>query len=80
MTGQRDGLRDTARWLVAMGYPFDWSGGQDAPPPPTALREAVIDVIHEDRGGKLHGNTLTREETEAWLDMEASGFARIEER
>lgn len=72
---QNADLMDAARWLVALGYPFDWHGGQDAPSPPLALREAVIGVVHEDRDGKLHGNTLSRDETQAWLDFEAPGFA-----
>lgn len=68
-------LVEAARWLVAMGYPFDWHGARNAPTAPPALREAVIDAIHEDQDGQLHGNTLDREQVVDRLNLEAPGFA-----
>ena len=60
-------LREAAEWLVARGFPFDFSWGT---PPPQGLWEAVIDVVHEDPRGEWHGNELTRESVREWLEME----------
>ena len=62
-------LTAAAEWLVATGYPVEFTM-PDLPPPP-ALWSALVDVIHADADGKWHGNELTRDEVEAWLRFEA---------
>lgn len=57
-------LHEAAEWLVTVGYPFDFNF---TPRAPEALWQAVVDVVHEDVAGSLHGNELTREEVAAWL-------------
>lgn len=58
-------IRQAAEWLAAAGYPIEFRM-PDLPPPP-ALWEALVDVIHEDKNGIWHGKRLSREETESWL-------------
>lgn len=58
-------MKEVALWLVYdAGYPFDFQINQPCPP---VLWEAIIDVVHEDQDGTLHGNELTRDEVENWL-------------
>lgn len=57
-------LREAAEWLVEVGYPFDFTF---TPRAPEALWQAVIDVVHIDADGSLHGNDLTRTEVADWL-------------
>jgi hypothetical protein len=66
---------EAARWVMAMGYPYDWSRAPGAPPLPRGLREAIVDVAHEDPDGRFHGKKLTRDEARAWLATEDPGFA-----
>jgi hypothetical protein len=68
---QQPGLPEIAEWLVSTGYPFDWT---TRVPPPSALRDAVIDAVHADPTGQLHGRELTRSEVERWLTTELPGF------
>lgn len=68
-------LRDAAAWLVRAGYPFDWSANE---PPPAALREAVIDAVHADPKGNLHGGELTRDEVAQLLAAEVRNFTTEE--
>lgn len=57
-------LRGAAEWLVDIGYPFDFTFTPRAPEP---LWQAIVDVVHEDAGGNLHGNELDREQVADWL-------------
>lgn len=57
-------LRAAAEWLVAVGYPFDFTFTSRAP---EALWQAIVDVVLEDTDGSLHGNELTRDEVAEWL-------------
>lgn len=57
-------LRASAEWLVLVGYPFDFNF---TPRAPDALWEAIVDVVHDDATGSLHGNELTREQVAEWL-------------
>lgn len=67
---------EAAAWLVRAGYPVDWSTHE---PPPAALREAVIDAVHADPDGTIHGSsTPTREETAQWLAIEVRSFTTTE--
>ena len=59
-----DTLREAAEWLVKVGYPFDFNFTPRAPEP---LWQAIVDVVHEDADGWMHGNELTRDEVAAWL-------------
>ncbi|WP_329308352.1 hypothetical protein [Streptomyces microflavus] len=68
----RKALSEAAAWLVRAGYPVDWSTHE---PPPAALREAVIDAVHADPTGTVHGGELTRDEVAAWLAVEVRAFA-----
>jgi hypothetical protein len=61
--------RPVAQWLLDIGYPLDWHTTE---PPPTDVWDAVVDLVHEDAGGRYHGRELTREEVEAWLMGEAT--------
>lgn len=63
-TGEVTSLREAAEWLVGVGYPIDY---QFTPRAPEALWQAIVDVIHEDDDGTMHGNELSREEVAAWL-------------
>lgn len=64
-TAADPGLRAAAEWLVhVVGYPFNL---QFTPAAPEALWQAVVDVVHEDKDGSLHGNDLTRDEVADWL-------------
>jgi hypothetical protein len=67
-------LEEAARWIVAMGYPYDWSRGGGAPALPRGLREAIIDVAHEDADGRFHGKSLDRDGARAWLAAEDDAF------
>lgn len=60
-------LREAAEWIVRAGYPVDW-GTAEHPPP--ALWEALVDAVHADPTGSLHGHELSREEVDAWLRHE----------
>ncbi|WP_097982814.1 hypothetical protein [Streptomyces sp. f150] len=71
----RKALNEGAAWLVRAGYPLDWSAQE---PPPDALREAVIDAVHADPAGTVHGGELTRDEVANWLAVEVRAFARPE--
>ena len=53
-----------AEWLVEVGYPFDFNF---TPRAPEGLWQAIVDVVHEDPTGRMHGNELTREEVASWL-------------
>lgn len=64
-------LQKAAAWLIRTGYPTDWDSTEV---PPAALREAIIDAVHADPEGNLHGNELTRDEVVSWLALEARGF------
>lgn len=66
---QTDALHAIAAWLVAQGYPCDYRATSE--PPPAALWEAIVDVVHLDADGTLHGNELTRDEVDSWLRGEA---------
>lgn len=68
----RKALSEAAAWLVRAGYPVDWSTHE---PPPAALREAVIDAVHADPTGTVHGGEITRDEVAAWLAVEVRAFA-----
>ncbi|MFI7329345.1 hypothetical protein ACIBQ3_32500 [Streptomyces rubiginosohelvolus] len=68
----RRALSEAAAWLVRAGYPVDWSAHE---PPPDALREAVVDAVHADPTGTVHGGELTRDEVAAWLAVEVRAFA-----
>ena len=60
-----DDLHNAAEWLVyQFGYPTDMGCTRR---PPEALRQAIIDVIHEDKGHWLHGNELDRDEVDDWI-------------
>jgi hypothetical protein len=61
--------RPVAQWLLDIGYLTDWRPGVL---PPTDVWAAVVDLVHEDAGGRFHGRELTREEVEAWLMGEAA--------
>lgn len=60
-------LRAAAEWMVRTGYPFDWATKEH---PPLALWEAVVDAMHADPTGSLHGRELSREEVDSWLRYE----------
>lgn len=66
--GARDALNAAAEWLTSTGFPVDYSMGVHTMPEP--FWQAVVDVIHADKTGGWHGNTLDREETEDWLTDE----------
>lgn len=63
--------QDAAAWLVRVGYPIDWDT-IEAPPP--APREAIIDAVHADPTGNLHGHELSREDVAAYLAFESASF------
>lgn len=65
-------LREAAEWLAnAIGFPVEVKM-PDAPPP-AALWDALVDVVHEDADGRWHGHELSREDVAAWLRDE-NGF------
>ncbi|MCA1222442.1 hypothetical protein [Streptomyces sp. 8L] len=65
-------LQDAAAWLVRAGYTYDWDTTEA---PPAAFREAIIDAVHADPTGRLHGNELSRDEIVALLAETARGFS-----
>lgn len=67
-------LRRIADWLVGCGYPLDWGTLE---PPPVALQEAIVEIVHADPS--LHGGELTRTEVAAWLRDEAGWPKPLEE-
>ena len=66
---KREALREAAGWLAQTGYPVQFAT-PDAPPP-TALWDALVDVVHADETGEWHGHELTRDEVDSWLAAEA---------
>jgi hypothetical protein len=75
-----DDLHKAAAWLVDMDrdgliYAIDFQFGS-APPP--AFREAIIDELHRDPTGRIHGNQLARWEVELWIESEAPELGRPE--
>lgn len=61
------GLRQAADWIIATGYVVDWNSDMH---PPADLWEAIVDAVHADPTGSLHGGALSREEVDAWLRFE----------
>ena len=64
---ERGKLREAAAWIIRIGYPHDWTGHEH---PPAAVWEALVDAVHDDPTGTLHGGELSREEAEAWMRVE----------
>jgi hypothetical protein len=64
---ERGKLREAAAWIIRTGYPHDWTGHEHPPP---AVWEALVDAVHDDPAGNLHGNSLSREEAEMWMRVE----------
>lgn len=69
---KEEALSEAADWLLSIGYVGDYTCDIAAP---DALWEAFVDAAHQDKDGSLHGNTLTREEVDAWLSEEAGRLA-----
>lgn len=67
LTEERGKLREAAAWIIRTGYPHDWTGDEHPPP---AVWNALVDAVHDDPTGKLHGGELTRQEVEAWMRVE----------
>jgi hypothetical protein len=65
---ETEGLRHAAEWLVRAGYPHDVGIAEH---PPADVWEAIVDAVHTDPDGNLHGNSLSREEVDAWMRYEA---------
>lgn len=73
LAAERDEARAALAALVAwvadeIGYPVQMVMG---PPIPAAAWPVLVDHVHADASGNWHGNTLDREDTEAWLADEA---------
>lgn len=64
-----EALREAADWLARTGYPVQFT--MPDLPPPASLFAALVDVVHADKTGEWHGNELTRDEVEFWLQDEA---------
>lgn len=64
---ERGKLREAAAWIIRIGYPHDWTGDEH---PPRVVWEALVDAVHADPTGTLHGGELSREEAEAWMRVE----------
>ena len=67
LTEERGKLREAAAWIIRIGYPHDWTGDEHPPP---AVWDALVDAVHDDPTGRLHGNSLSREEVEAGMRVE----------
>ena len=68
---RRSVLRPVAEWLLAVGYPVDWS---TVHAPPADLWEAIVDVVHERDGAEV-----ARDEVDGWLRLETTGPGDEEE-
>lgn len=63
-----DDFRAAVEWLVHdLGYPFDF--GCDVAPP-LALREAIVQVVLDDRDDNMHGGVLDAEGVLLWIEDE----------